>query len=845
MGRRRHLVLAAVILAGLTGPAGLRAGNAATTLSDTDHAFLVESSSLLTADERAVFLGLEKAYRRTDFIDRFWDSRDPFPETRANELVEIWQRRRQLAMGRYDSLAGDRARTMILLGPPREIVVGLCTGELRPIEVWRYEATLDPSALGLPGSSLAGADLPADFRLVFVESAAVDDGFVHWRPETGLESLLLDREEDSTPARPPRSRRELARRCLARSRAVDMLTRAVDWETLVLEANLIPAADTTWLDRFTDLDLAAEGSTDGEDLPVSLSIALLGGHGARTVLQGVLSIPRTAVQKPSNDGGGATFGVSGELVQGDRLVDAFRYAFELDPEHARGDEMSMVFERHLPRGDYSLTLGVVDEGSGRRRRITQEIHVPAPSAAAVEIEAGPDLAEANTPPAPGDCVVTILPPPRTLHTGRLRIEARVQGEGVQSVAFILDGRPVMSKTRPPYSLELDLGRAPRIHTLVAVARAADGTELARDNLPINAGPHRFAVRLVEPRPHQRYRHSLRARVELDLPRSERLERIDLFVNESRQVSLFEPPWTQPIILSEHESVTYVRAVAYLADGNSSEDLVFVNLEGDMDSLRINFVELFTTVVDKAGRPVEGLGHADFSVSEEGIEQRVARFESVRDLPIHAGIMLDTSTSMTDELPDAVLAGLRFFDSVLRPRDRASVVAFSDAPTLEVPFTNRIDVLSNGVRHLEAGGETTLYDSLVFTLHYFAGIRGKRAIILLSDGSDSGSAFTFEETLDFARRTGVTIYTIGMGVSARDLEARAVLRRLARETGGRYFAIDGTSQLDSVYSRIEEELRAQYLLGYQSSIVGGDTFREVRVELSRKGLEARTIPGYYP
>ena len=165
----------------------------------------------------------------------------------------------------------------------------------------------------------------------------------------------------------------------------------------------------------------------------------------------------------------------------------------------------------------------------------------------------------------------------------------------------------------------------------------------------------------------------------------------------------------------------------------------------------------------------------------------------------------------------------------------------------MPFTNDHEVLAGGLAGLTAEGETALHDSLVYALHYFSGLRGKRALILLSDGEDVGSAYTFDEALDFARRTGVPIYTIGLGVAQRDAMARTKLVRLAQDTGGRSFFIDSAEGLTSVYKRIETELRAQYLIAYQSSqgSEGGDTLSRGRPRDQEAGHEredhARLLP----
>jgi Ca-activated chloride channel family protein len=262
----------------------------------------------------------------------------------------------------------------------------------------------------------------------------------------------------------------------------------------------------------------------------------------------------------------------------------------------------------------------------------------------------------------------------------------------------------------------------------------------------------------------------------------------------------------------------------------------------MAEVNINFVELYTSVLDRQKRPVEGLEQKNFSVTEDGTKQEISRFERVTNLPIHAAVALDISASMDKSLDKARQAALEFFQRTIRPKDRAAVITFNDHPNLTVKFTNDVPTLAGGLAGLKAERGTALYDSIIFTLYYFTGIKGQRALLLLSDGKDEGSRFTFDDALDYARRAGVTIYAIGLG---EDVDKRK-LSRLSEETGGRAFFLKNAEELAGIYAGVEQELRSQYLIAYQSTNTsGGNVFRSVELKVDRPGLEAKTIRGYYP
>jgi VWFA-related protein len=286
-------------------------------------------------------------------------------------------------------------------------------------------------------------------------------------------------------------------------------------------------------------------------------------------------------------------------------------------------------------------------------------------------------------------------------------------------------------------------------------------------------------------------------------------------------------------------------VAHLASGAVAEDVAFLAAPRERETVNVDLVELYTTTVDRRGRPVTDLKAGDFSVKEDGRPQTLVRCDWVEDQPIHAALLIDTSESMAEEIDTAAKAAHRFFDQLLTPRDRAAVLSFADKPQLRVPFTSDPAVLAGGLAHLDVEGQTALYDSVVYALWYFSGVRGKRVLVLLTDGEDSHSRHRFDEMLEYARHSGVAIYTIGLGLPASANVARINLQRLAAETGGNAFFIDrGPAALEPVYRSIERELRSQYLLAYQSDGTGTG-FRKVAVDVKRSGVSANAAKGYYP
>lgn len=788
---------------------------------------------LITEDELEAFLALEKDYQRDAFIKRFWEARDTFKSTARNEFKDRWESNAETAVQEFGNLDDDRAHMLLLNGPPAARIVSQCTNLIWPTEVWFY----------------AGSErLRSEFIVVFYRKWGAGP-FRIWMAADGLADLFTGGAGSSGEI----SLQAIVNGC----RDGDKLAGGINWvlrqglQYDILQQRMLEKPEQSgewvslWNSYSTDMP---EGATP---LPAKLTLDYPGRYQNRTVVQGLVSVPPDGAGRAAL-GGANTYNLllNGEVLQNGELFDNFRYKFDFPPPAAGSTEnLPVVFQRYLRPGDYMLVVKLEDLNSGKIFREERKISVPAsdrvappPPPTEADETTARILAEANAAISNGETTLKLMPPFGELQTGMQRFDTLTSGTNIQKVTFALDNKAVLTKKRPPWSVELDLGNLPRPHTLTARAYDAAETEVASDEMLINSAANRFQVRLEEPLRGKHYENSLLARAEARAPDGQTVERVEFFLNETRVATVYQPPYQQPIVLPRGEAIAYVRAVAFLTDGNSTENLVFVNAPENMAEVQVNFVELYTSVFDKQKRPVAGLEAKDFSVSEDGAKQDIARFERVTDLPIHAAVVLDISGSMEQSLDKAKQAALEFFQHTIRPKDRAAVVTFNDHPNLTVKFTNDVPALAGGLAGLKAERGTALYDSIIFTLYYFTGIKGQRAMLLLSDGKDEGSRFAYEDAMDYARRAGVTIFSIGLG---EEIDKRK-LSHLSEETGGRAFFVKSVDELAAIYSTVEQELRSQYLIAYQSSnISGGNDFRTVELKVGRSGLEAKTIRGYYP
>ena len=225
--------------------------------------------------------------------------------------------------------------------------------------------------------------------------------------------------------------------------------------------------------------------------------------------------------------------------------------------------------------------------------------------------------------------------------------------------------------------------------------------------------------------------------------------------------------------------------------------------------------------------------------------KIAKFEHVKNLPLSLGMAFDTSGSMLPRIAEAQKAGANFFKNVLKTGDKAFLVSFSSQAQLIQKWSPKMADMNAGLSKLRAEESTALYDAIVYSLYNFLGVKGQRALIVISDGRDTSSKFSFDQAVEYARRAAVPIYVIGIGLKATDVDVKYKLQRFTNETGGNAYYIERADELGRIYEDIQNELRSQYVIGFYPSdgVKPGSKWREVSVQVSEG--RAKTIRGYYP
>jgi Ca-activated chloride channel family protein len=255
--------------------------------------------------------------------------------------------------------------------------------------------------------------------------------------------------------------------------------------------------------------------------------------------------------------------------------------------------------------------------------------------------------------------------------------------------------------------------------------------------------------------------------------------------------------------------------------------------------RVTLVEVYAVVTDARGRKVTGLTRDDFRVLDGG-EPREVEIFAASDFPLSVSIAIDRSWSMAGRRLEQARSAAHQFLRQLRTRDEAMLIGISSEVETLAPLSPDRAAQHAAVDRLVPWGATKLHDALLDALARIEQAHGRRALIVLSDGEDRGSAATAAQVTERVRRTSVIVYPVTIGRRNSSL-----LAQLAAFTGGRAFWLREPDDLGETFDAIADELRQQYLLGYRpSKAPAASGWRRITVETPGRPLRVRARPGYY-
>lgn len=289
---------------------------------------------------------------------------------------------------------------------------------------------------------------------------------------------------------------------------------------------------------------------------------------------------------------------------------------------------------------------------------------------------------------------------------------------------------------------------------------------------------------------------------------------------------------------------------------------------------VNLVNVLCSVRNKSNGLVGNLEKGDFRIFEDGKEQQIKYFTRETDLPLTIGLLVDTSKSQERLLDIERRAAYQFFSKVLRKKDLAFLIQFGAEAELLQDETNSPKILQDGLNQLHLsvplGGlhpgpvptqqnqaGTILFDAVYLaSTEKLRGEVGRKAIVLITDGVDTGSKTSKDKAIEAAQKADAIIYSIdyedpsaygggfgtihiGGGMGEGDL------RRMSSETGGRVFKVDRKNSLDDIFQELQEEMRSQYAIGYEPP--GGKkdgAYHKIEIRVANKDFKVQARKGYY-
>lgn len=406
------------------------------------------------------------------------------------------------------------------------------------------------------------------------------------------------------------------------------------------------------------------------------------------------------------------------------------------------------------------------------------------------------------------------------------------------VSVFVDGQKIVDGLLSPYHVIVDFGPDAVQHKITVTATAPNGKRaqwsetVNRGYLPLSLKLKAIdaAARLFE--------------AETTSPKDDPIVVVQLWENGQVIASANEAPYR--FTVPESVAATgFVQVTAKTKSGDEAAD--FWTAAGNVHSeeLQVRTVPIFVSVVDRNGKTRTDVDRSQFRIMDEAAEGKIIEFGKAFDQPISIALVLDASASMLYSMKHATKAATDFVASALKEGDRCSVTAVQDVPRRKQPLTSDRAAVAKALNTIQPDGRTALYDAVASAIRELREEKNRRAIVILTDGSDTASTWSYDDVQKLAREAAIPLYFIAYEGGEEDLQRKLDgLRYLAAETGG--FVATATQQnLLAKYTDIEKDLRGQFAITYQvSDFAKTNQYRRVRVMIDSPKLSARTIKGYF-
>ncbi len=508
--------------------------------------FVTLTSLIMTDEEKQVFLQIKEDYQRDKFIDNFWKRRSLDSIGMRTDYRAVYTRRVQQALEQFGDLHNDRAKVFVLQGPPDAVIPIDCQDIYNPLQIWYWERM---------------EALKTKLYLIFYEPYGTGP-YKLWLPIDGRGVLLAG--VNSSPGMAMGARIPDISLCFE-WRTVEQ---AIQYSTAALGSGAFSLEGASKL--FTPPKVETEGveqiltmTTDLHEGSSSIGVAKLVRfpelRANKIGMDLSLLVPKAELHARAL--GEETFynvDVIGEVVKDERLVDNFKYRFDIPTDEIGGEKIPLTVRRYLYPGDYKLILKISDGNANAEGRITEALVVPEQPDAPP-----PQIASAR---ADGKAVISqikdvgllpsaisLLPVAKEIVTGLQRFETKTS-EGVKAVDFYLNGAKVMTRTRAPFDADLNMGPLPRKQTVRVVAYGPTGRSVGEDEYIVNEGREVFKVRILTPEKGSRVSGPTRVLAAVVVPEGKTLQKLEFYSNEARVATLYQAPYEQTVSIKDSKSL---------------------------------------------------------------------------------------------------------------------------------------------------------------------------------------------------------------------------------------------------------------------------------------------------
>ena len=269
---------------------------------------------------------------------------------------------------------------------------------------------------------------------------------------------------------------------------------------------------------------------------------------------------------------------------------------------------------------------------------------------------------------------------------------------------------------------------------------------------------------------------------------------------------------------------------------------------------VNLVNVFVTVTDANGAPIGGLTKENFVLKEDSREQTIKVFDKESALPLSIALCIDTSLSTRRDLPLEQTSAKRFTRAILRPIDALAVYGFSETVREATHgYTSDVKSIDESIDHIHIGAATALYDAIYVASRALDHRKGRKVLVLITDGGDTISKVDYKEALRAAQEAEAIVYSIIVvpieSSAGRETGGEHALIQISEDTGGKWYYANSPADLDRAFQKISDELRTQYLLAYYpSQHASFSEFRKIEVQVTgmpdAASYRVRHRAGYY-